>query len=168
MSEPILINETCKTTNKLSRESKKLPIVMITGKRCAECYKEAYYMSLEEKEKIGERFTGAGMEIVEDYIYRIYRINPQTGKWERGGRIQYVENLIKSDTKELPWIYGDAKVYGRATVSCDNKIDGKVSIYYQERLNNYLKLIELDKTTRATNEIIKTIKEENPSLNFDN
>ena len=39
----------------------------------------------------------------------------------------------------------------------DNKIDSKVSIYSQEELNNYLKLIELDKTTRATNEITEII-----------
>lgn len=167
MTEAILINETCETTNKLSREGKELPIVIIGNKRYAECYNGAYYMSLEEK--ISERFTGVGMEIVEDYIYRIYRIyriNPQTGKWEQGGYIQYVENLINYNAEELPWIYGDAKVCGRATVSYDNKIDGKVSIYSQEGLNNYLNLVELNKTIKATDEITEIIKGKNVSPNF--
>lgn len=87
MTKAILINETYETTNKLNREDKKLLIVIIGDKRYAEYYNGAYYISLEEKEKIGERLIGNTTALVENYVYRIYRINPETNKFEHGGYI---------------------------------------------------------------------------------
>lgn len=139
MTEPILINETCETINKLSKEGNKLPIVIINNKRYAECYNGAYYISLEEKEKCGNRFIGKGMEITEDYIYRIYKINPKTNKLEMGGHIQYVENLDRSNPKDTCWIGKDVKLYGKVTVCHNVQINNENSFFMPLQLDLYLR-----------------------------
>ena len=166
MSEPISINETRETTSKLSREKKELPIVIINGKKYAECCKGKYYMSLEEQKKIGERLIENTTELVEIFAYRIYRINPEGDKFEGGGYIRYAENLDKINENQSYWIGADAKVCDRTTVVHEDK-----SVNGTTFINSQSSMAQSQNLSRATDEISENIekyKEKNPPLNFGN
>lgn len=157
MSEPISINETCKTTRKFSMENTKLPIVIIEGKKYVECYNGAYYINPNEKKKIIKTSIEKDIKKIKYNIYRIYRINPQTNKLERGGCIQYIENLNKINPNDTSWIGENVNVSGRVAIHNNTEINDNISFYNQTKLTSYLKNKKLKTSDADLNNAINTI-----------